>query len=622
VNTIPLRLKARQSQVILGSIGVIELAAGVACLLGAPSWIVLVAAPLPWVLLMRPRVGAVVGAMIAILVDFWLLFATMILTVPLHLPVLGTVIFLWTVLSIAAIVLCWRNGAVLSKPSGSTVALWAASTLGGVIWIGVMIAADVLPNAARYSWVMLGDSANNLLFARGVLDANGFVLGPTANPTPLPTLLLAIVTGSGRAGVAPADLLRHDIAAFDQVWALMIILTCFTAGMLAGTVTRTVGAKPVVIAIVGAGGSLLPLSWFFTGYPVEFGFLNANVALPIVFAAFIVYLGARKDPALTIAMLCVAATLLFAVWDPLVLPVAALGLIVVIAYWRALVATRGMSLAIAIVGVVQLLAFGLGFVLPGLLQLSYFLSAGGGAFAFHKSMVAALAVGAVVLSVVAFRGVRNPVVLGTLGIAAGSAVGLGALLFESRGQATLWTYYPLKFEWFVSTVLVVLVVGMASAVVARYLRRIALQLVCLLLVALVTVAFLEWTPSANPGYVAKDPAARVLEGDVFGSGDTVAEKVFRLTNPEQPNVLWHTNDPSESAINFWVLQAWAGPSNKNLKLKYAAYGLYGDKKISVLCKIIGLMGGTANVYTAERDLATQIQVACPDEHAHVVLKSP
>jgi len=610
------------NRVILASIGAIELAAGGACFLGAPSWIILVAAPLPWVLLMRQRSGTVVGAMIAILVDFWLLLATMVITVPLHLPVLGTVIVLWTALSITAVALCWRHGTVLSRPSASTVALWAASTLGGVIWIGVMIAAVVVPNAARYSWVMLGDSANNLLFARGVLDDNGFVLGPTANPTPLPSLLLAIVTGSGRAGVSPADLLKHDIAAFDQVWALMIILTCFTAGMLAGTLTRTMGAKPVVVAIVAAGGSLLPLSWFFTGYPVEFGFLNANVALPIVFAAFIVYLGARKNPALTIAMLCVAASLLFAVWDPLVLPVAALGVIVVIAHWRAILATRGTPLVIAIVGVAQLLAFGLGFVLPGLLQLSYFLSAGGGAFAFHKSMIAVLAVGAIALAFVAFRRVRNPVVLGTLGIAAGSAVGLGALLFESRGQATLWTYYPLKFEWFASTVLVVLIVGMASAVVVRYFRRIAVQLSCLLLIALVTVAFLEWTPSANPGYIAKDPAARVLEGDVFGSGDTVADKVFKLTNPEKPNVLWHTNDPSESAINFWVLQMWAGPSNKNLKLKYAAYGLYGDKKVSVLCKIIGLMGGTANVYTAERNLAAQVEAACPAEHAHVILKSP
>jgi hypothetical protein len=608
-------------RVILGTLGVLILAIGIACLAGLTSWIILVLAPVPWLLVLRSRLGGILAAAAVILVSFWLLLAVTMLTHVTHLPMLATVVSLWTIGGLIAVALCWRDPRILRKPSVSAASLWLPSFLGGLIWLGVTVASNFVSGAARLSWVMLGDSANNILFARGILDVGGVATSVTDNPVPLPSVVMAIVMASGRGGVAPADLLRHDITAFGVVWALMIALTCFTVGALAGVIARSANARPLVVGIVAGGASLLPLSWFFTGYPIEFGFFNTHVSLPIIFTALLAYLVAERRPAIALGLLCVTATLTLAVWSPLVLMPAALGLVVIIRRWQALRVTRGAALWMLIVCAAQLLTYGLGVVLPGLLHQGYFLTSAGAAFGFHKWMIVGLALAALVLAVVAFRRVRNPVLLGAVAILVASAVGLGALLFVSRDQPSPWSYYPLKFAWLASTIIVVLIVGLAAAVAVKYARPILVQLLCLAVIAAGTVTFLAWTPTAGHGYSAANPLHRVLGGDVLGQGDVVADKIFALSDPKQSSVLWHTGDKWEGSINFWVLQMWAGPTLKNLDLKYAAYGLYGDKSIKVLCKVVGWMGGGTDVYTSQAGLQEKLDNTCPAQHAHVVPES-
>lgn len=68
--------------------------------------------------------------------------------------------------------------------------------------------------------------------------------------------------------------------------------------------------------------SLLPLGWFWTAYPVKFGFINAHVALIVLLASVVGYLGTLRRPGLGIAIQAVATVLMPLTWGPLaVVPV-------------------------------------------------------------------------------------------------------------------------------------------------------------------------------------------------------------------------------------------------------------------------------------------------------------
>jgi len=482
-----------------------------------------------------------------------------------------------------------------------------------------MAVSSVIPNAARVAWVMLGDSANNIIFAREIIYRGGVGIGAGENPVPLPSALMAIVMAAGRGDIAPQDFLRHDIGAFAQVWMLLIALTCFFAGGVVAAIVRSRGARPLLIAVAAGAGSLLPLSWFFTGYPIEFGFYNTHVALPIVFAGFLVYLASDRHPAVALGVLGLSATLLLAVWSPLVLMPAMLGVVVLIRHWRAVLATRGAGLVVLLVGVVQLLAYGLLVVLPSLLRNSGFLSAPGGAYGFPKWLMAGLAVFAVLGALLAFRSLRSRVVLGVVAIVVASGLGLGALLFVTRAEANPWSYYPLKFLWLASTVLVVLVFGLAIAVAQSLFRHQFLRIASVAVVAAVTLGFFTWVPSSAAGYAWKDPIPRILSGEVLGVGDRGAEEIFALADPEQSHFFWHSDDPLEGVKNFWVLQMWSDSMTENLDLKYAAYGLYDPSNIHELCRIVGLMGGGTIVHTGLPQLSSEVDAACPEQQIHVQL---
>ena len=104
-----------------------------------------------------------------------------------------------------------------------------------------------------------------------------------------------------------------------------------------------------------------------------------------------------------------------------------------------------------------------------------------------------------------------------------------------------------------------------------------------------------------------------MSGDVIGDGDQVAERIFALADPQQSAFLWRTNDPFEGTINFWVLQMWSDSLGENFDLRVAAYGTYDDEDPSELCRIVDLMGGGTQVYTADQDLLDLgAEEACPE----------
>ena len=422
-----------------------------------------------------------------------------------------------------------------------------------------------------------------------------------------------------RDQVPPADLLEHDLASFVLVWAGAIGASAVLCGLVAGTIVRSIGAPPAIIAIASAAGSLLPLSWIFTTYPMDYGFFNTHVTLVIALAAVLIVLSDRH-PAATVGLLAVAATVLLAVWSPLVLMPLSLSVVVLVRSWSAVIAARGGAMVVMVLGIVQAALYGALIVLPGLLRLSGFLSAPGGAVGFPKPMVPVLAVVVIVLAIVAAGRFRALVVGVSGALAVACLTALGALIVVARFE---WTYYPLKFAWLAALILIVVGFGVGIGAVWRLVSaggaaRSRLTIAVVAAAVIASLGVLHVAPAQiMPG--AMDPVRKVLGGNALGEGDTVAREIMALADPDQSTFLWHTGHPFEGSINFWVLQMWSNSMSENLELKYAAYGLYDADDVNELCRIVGLMGGGTIVHTADATLPDQVAEACDDVSMEIVI---
>lgn len=581
--------------------------------LGAPAWLAICVAAVPWVLTVASRRGFAVAAGGVAISSLLVTLALMMFARPLHLPLLATVISVWAVLGLIGSFILWRLGRSVHFDLAAALWAWSPASLGSLVWLGVMTATNFVPGAARLSWLMQGDSANNVLFAREILGEGGVAIGASANPVPLPSALMAIVMEVGRGSISSSMLTLHDLSAFAQVWIIVVAGVCFFTGAVVSKLASLAGGSPRIAGILAAGGSLIPLSWFVTGYPFDYGFFNTSVALLVMMAAILCYFGTGAKAGFSIAVLLFAATLLLAIWSPLVLLPLGLTLALVLTRGKKILRDGVLSIVIDSIALLQLALYGLLIVLPGLVAQSQFLSAPGGAFAFRRWVLFALAAACLLVVLIVFRRLRDPVVVGVAAIVTACLTSLGALLFITRDAANPWSYYPLKCAWLGSVVLAVLLVGLAGAFVARYLSKIWIRALGVAVIAVVTIGFLHWSPTASPGFVWREPLPKILAGEYLGSGDQVTDRIVKLANPKQANFLWKSGSEYEGSINFWVLQLWADSMSKNIDLKRMAYGMYDPKDTKSLCTVVTLMGGRVDVYTRDPNLATELDAACPSE---------
>ena len=610
---------SRRALIASAGATVVLLLAGVGAMVGLPAWSLIGLSSVPWVIAFAHRFGATLTTVGVGLTATLAFFLSLFGTAATGLPLLGTVVVCSTLAGIGGVAMCLRERQSIRPPSRLALAVWVPSTLGGLVWIATMIASRFVASANELSWVMLGDSANNLLFGRELVQRNGIGIDITQNPVPLPASFIGIALDSGRAGVAADALSRHDIVAFATVWSALIVLTCVMCGVVASTIARSAGGRSLLVAVVAAGTSLVPLSWFISGYALEYGFFNTHVSLPILFAAFLAYLAHREHPALSLSVLLVAATLVLAVWSPLVVIVAGLGIVVVVSQFRRLLATRGLPLVGLAIAMGQLLVYGLLLVLPSLLKISSAFAAAGAVYNFHKTMFAVVALALIGAAAVAYRRqLRDHVLVGALVVVAASALGLGALLFAVRDTPNPWSYYPMKFAWLVTVYAIVLIIGYASGAVARITRPVWIRGVGLAVVAALILGFLAFAPGNRSTDGVNDAVSSVLEGRFIRPGDVVAEQIFEKATPEQATVLWQSDNPDEGTINFWVWSLWADSVTGNTPLRVAAYGLYDHDDPAELCSIMGYMDGDVIVETTDDTVEPYVDANCPELNATVI----
>ena len=590
------------------------LAAATAVALGAATWLVLIVAALPWLPTITGRFGVATGIAVTVILEFWILLLLLMVTAAMGLPMVPAVIVVWVVAGLGGCAVLFRSVAPLRRPSAAGLTVALGSSVGGLVWLATQGLAAVVPGASRVSWAMRGDSANNILFARQIVYDSGILVGPGENPVPLPAALIAVVMDAGRSTIRAEDLARHDLGSLAQVWSLSIIITCVLAGLAAGAIARQATGSRAILAVASAAGSLIPVSWIVTGYSLEFGFFSTHVALPIVFAAVILFLTASRSPAVILGLLTVTATLLLAVWSPLVMIPAVLGVIVLVGFRRQLLATRGRVLAILLAGVVQLLAYGFAIVVPTFLAHATSLAAGGGVIEFPKLglVIAVLTTALVVSAVLAFGSGRHPVPVAMIAVVLALAAAIGGLVYMGRESPDPWGYYPMKLLWMSSTILIVLLVGTAAAALARVASRPWLQRSGLGVITIGLVAVLVYAPTASTT-PHLNPVAQVLSGRSLGPADDVAERVFVLANTERSHFLWNSGYEFEQQVNLWVVLLWANTLQGNYDLRYAAYGLYDHSDIGELCRIVGLLGGGTIVHTVETDLAARVAGVCPEQ---------
>lgn len=590
------------------------IAASIAVGFGAPTWIIMVVAALPWMPVLVSRLGGATGVAVLIVLELWLLLAQLMTTAALQLPMVPSVIVTLGLLGLVGSAILYRSAETGGRPTSAGVTVVAGSLVGGLVWLVTQGLAAVIPGATRVSWIMRGDSANNMLFARQIVYDSGIHIGATENPVPLPAALMAVVMDAGRSGIAPEDLAGHDLGSFTQVWSIGIIITCVLAGLAAGAIAQQATSSRATLAVASVVGSLIPVSWIVTGYALDFGFFGTHVALPIVFTAVILFITSERRPAVAMAMLTVTATLLLAVWSPLVMIPAALGAVMLVRSRRELLATRGRSLAVLLIGFTQLLAYGFGVVMPVFIVNATFLDAGGGVIVFPRlaQVIGLLVVALVATAVLAYPARRHLVPVAVIAVVLALAAAVGGLLFISRDSPDPWGYYPMKLAWMSSTILVVLLVGTAAAALHRLSSRPWLQRSGLAVIAVGLTAVLAYTPTAS-ATPHLNPVVQVLSGTSLGPADIVAERVIELADSERSHFLWNSGSEYEQQINLWVMQLWADTLVGNLELRTAAYGYYDHTDIDELCRIVGLLGGDTVVHTAETDLASRVAVACPGE---------
>ena len=471
--------------------GLLLLAAAVGTLLGLPVWALVLLAAAPWAWIIGTRWGTTPAVVTTVLGGFWVILASTMVTGSTSLPLLPTFVVLLTGIGAGGVWLTARSLPVLiRRPSLVTVAIWVPSLLGTIVWGATMLATAFVPGAARVSWVMNGDTANNLLYAREAIERGGIELGAMANPVPLPSAIMTIAMAPGRAAIPASDFLAHDITALAQAWGLIIAVSCVLAGAVAATLTSSLSSRPWVTACIGAGASLLPLTWFATGVNLEFGFFNAQIALPIVLGSILIAFGARSHPVAVLSVEFIATTLLLSVWSPLaVLPIS-LGALVIIRERTGLLRRGKVSTLALALSLLQLVIYGIVLVLPSLLAQGGALAALGGIFPYRKFMLPLLVVPLLVLVFVAARKLRNVVVIDVLVISLGFSLVLAVLAFISGNPFGQWSYYPQKFSWMASIVVLVLLVGAGGAVVARYLRPVLVAIIGLSLLAGGVLGFL------------------------------------------------------------------------------------------------------------------------------------
>ena len=231
----PVRIAATATAVFIVILLVLIAAS---CLLGLNVWVPVLVSATPWLLILRSSLGLKAAFALTTLAVLSVALLGMVATSAAGITLVAAFSGISLVSGVGGALLAHRSISWVT-PSPSRVLYATGPAVGAVIWIAVIVASRLIPGSGAYGWVMNGDSANNILFARSDVAHAGIQLGSNENPVPLPVAILALGMSAGRGSVPAARLLEHDLTAFVGVWTATIALLCVMVGVV---ISSTVAA--------------------------------------------------------------------------------------------------------------------------------------------------------------------------------------------------------------------------------------------------------------------------------------------------------------------------------------------------------------------------------------------
>jgi hypothetical protein len=574
-----------------------------------------VASTVPWLLVLGRRFGHLLTGATVLAGEGVVLFAALVVSRWFHGDVVVVVLAVELAMAAAGFVaLRWRGGA---RPSRSALATWLPALTGGALWTIAVSVAPLVRDGAQLAWALSGDGSNNLYHARAIRDDGGIAVGPGVNAVPLPATLIAI---SGLpidvAGTTP-EAFRQQLVALTIAWVIALSAWCLLSGVV--TAALVPRERVAITATASALGSLLPLAAFTGGLPMQWGYLNVNLAVPLALLVWCAALGSRRHPVAAVTTLFLITILTLATWSLLVtIPLVAAGMIV-LRDRRWLRAVRGMARWPLIVGAVLLFAWGATVAVPALQsQRSTFAIEGHG---FPLTWPVLIAVGTVfaLLAVAAGARIGRDVGVTSLALGAGAICALGGVIALSALQLgdPFTSYYSVKLAWLLAVIFGTLAVGLCVALLSRA-PRFALAATSL---AVVTVFLVAEYATPNTVRTGSDPRpfAMVLGGGTWHTGDDAVDQIVRLSNDQSPGILWGSGHPDEGLIDFWALANQGGQLDLDAGVRAVAFRAYraqrdGDgfrgEDDDTLCGLLELQP-QLTVYTADAGLRDRLLASCP-----------
>lgn len=606
-------------------------------------WTLLALAAIPWLIFFRSRFGAIASLSIVTLGAPAILIALMMGARALDAPLGASIV---TVVGAAGavgwVLVVLPPLATSGGGSGRRRAALRSSTelrvsravrrdvamlrdvfpaaLGALVALASFVATPLFPSASRVSWAMLGDSASQLMYARYIIQEGGVAPPPLANPVPLTPAMVASVATPGRPTSGAGAMISHDIGAYASTWAALIVVSCLLAGALGYAVVKQSGRLVGLPArATVAATSLLPLGWFWTGYPIKFGFINAHVVFIVLAASILAYLSTRRWPGLGLLLQLVAMVLALLSWSPLAGFPAALGLAQALLVLR-LFARRSrralvVSVLVGLVGVGGALAVGI----PMLLEASGALSIPGGLAEFPKPMLPAAAIILIATTLAASARVDR-VAVGMIAISGASIAGLVAVLVLSESLVGPWSYYPHKYAWLATVVLLTIAFPQALSAAARVPSALARRVVYsgAVLVVGVSLGFGSWWAPGDAQFLRDSvPYVMLVEDNLPNGGqnpDTVANAVIARVNAQRLTIPWESSLANDYRAAFWllhiqreeVLLSGDGPGADALWSLANFHAAPSD-----LCRLSEVVPEGVTVQTTHQGLAAELEALCP-----------
>ena len=456
-------------------------------------------------------------------------------------------------------------------------------------------------------WAMAGDSANNMLLVRTLVDEGG-LLRSQGNPAPLST----VVYGAWAAPGMPEDaagIVKHVVLNGGQLTLLMGVLLSILTSLLAVRSSRLEGSGRVALAVTAG---LLPWLWCVMGYSFRQGFQNAAPAMAILVLAWSCWAIQRRHPVTAVTGLILATWASAATWGPVLL-VPALWLVGAVVWQQRRLRSSGRALLLPLAALVGAGSYAVLVTYRDLTATGGVPGVDGGTPNYDPHWSLGVGIALLVLSVVCYRWLPRETPWGYWLLLPGLALGVYQLV-GARLDAGLpyWGYYPIKLTWIVMAATVLVLFSVVQPAFERIARR-GWRGNGLLLAFIACAATMFWTtPPLRPATIPSVMTPVWLNHDT--STNRAYERMFELMEEDPRTIVSGYGPPPmplayDSAVNFWLLQS--GAENLNDPLRNYAYSM-NSADPAALCGAIIEWGGDVRVVTRTKRLERDLDKTCPD----------